>query len=669
MLNSGDARGVNREQFSFIHSSINIYAGDAGFNMPLANIWTLVSGSSEQTLALWGIARAVITRKSQDADLLQISVPDAAFDAAVLFAFESQVTIKRYPSVDSDGNPTGTPVKWFVGTCVKTPRTGRPNAEGMDYEFQGPWYALANIVYQQNWTMFDGGTQVTSPQSRVNLFANVEGALITTAAQITDALTWALGSTSLFQAGSLMAGISVPTEQGTDLTCAEVVKRALRWHPDAVTWVDYTQTPPALNIGLRSALTAASVAVTGAPANELDILSRDDLVHPVVSIKYSQVNTVNGQQALSQAVDKYPTGASEDQLRALVLSVDLAGANSSYLSQDVVTAALPSDTGSGSYADIIAWFVGKLPELADASVLATGITYTASSLNIAAINDDGSPSSGAVYGAELVDGQIADWMSVHAQLVLVTAQLSYTQLTKDSAGNSIYTNMPARTVQVKVLSTDANTQTYQSLGTTVPGDPMPMGLAENFYNALAQLQYEGAFALLEQEVGTIGGPFSGQVLNLTGSRSEWTTMKAMVHTVVEDIATGKTTLRFGPHTYLSAADMVAHLRATRQRVIPELAERADAISTGGAQVLPKTQRKQSQGKVETTPSLDVWFGAPVAGPPATPGTNKVTIQLTAIPSGLPAENLVMTPQIVSVGCPGGANQVALILMSGTWTPS
>ena len=630
--------------------------------MPLANIWTLTAGGTEQTLAAWGIARAVVTRNSQDADALEISVPDAAFDADVLFAFESQVTLKRYPSSDpSTGAPAGTPVVWFVGTCVKTPRMGRPNAEGMDYEFQGPWYALANVVYQQNWTMFDGSTQVTTPQSRVNLFTNVEGALMKTDAQITDALTWALGSTALFQAGSLMTGIYVPTEQGTDLTVAEVIKRALRWHPDAVTWFDYTVAPPKLNIGLRSTLTALNLGVAGAPASEIDIVARNDLVHPVVSIKYSQVNTVNGQSALSLAVDKYPTTQTEDQLRALVLSVDLAGAKSSYLQQDVTVAALPSNASSS--ADIIAWFVGKLPELADASVVGSSITYTAASLSIAAINDDGSSSSGAVYGSELVDGQIADWMSVHSQLVLVTAELSYTQATTDSSSNPVGVNMTKRTVQVKVLSTDANTGTYKSLGTTVPGDPMPTGLAQNFYNALAQLQYEGAFAIVQKEVGCTGGPFAGMVLNLTGGRSEWTAMNAMVHTVVEDIATGKTTLRFGPHTYLSAADMVAHLRATRQRVIPELAERSTALATGGAQVLPKTQRKQSQGKVETTPSLDVWFGAPSGG---NPGTNKVTVQLTAIPGGLPAANKTMQPRVITV-CSGAGMVSMLVLASETWS--
>ena len=643
--------------------------------MPLAQIWTLTpAGGAEQPLATWGIARAVLTRASQDADVFEISIPSAAFDDDDLFAFESLVTLKRYPSVDSAGLPTGTPVKWFVGVCVKTPRTGRPNAEGMDYVFHGvAWYALANIVYQQNWTMFAGGTAVTAPQSRVNLFANLAGALIKTDAQITDALTWALGSTALFQAGSLPAGIYVPTEQGTDLTCAEVIKRALRWHPDAVTWVDYTTTPPTLNIGLRSALTPLNLAVAGLPASELDIVARNDLVHPVVSIKFSQVNTVNGQQTLAQLTQKYPTMASEDQLRALILSVDLAGVKSSFLQQAVTVAALPN-TGLTN-AQMAAWFTAHCPELADGSVDPTSLTYdTGTPLTIVAINDDGTAAGttdpishvftpAAVYGAELLDGAIADWMQVHSQLVLVTANFSYKQSSKDAAGNPVDHNLTKRAFQVKVLSTDANTGTYKSLGTTVPGDSVPTNLAQNFYSALAQLQYEGAFALEEAEVGTGGGPFSGRSLNLTGGRTEWATMAAMIHTVVEDLATGRTTLRFGPHTYLSPADFIAHLRATRQRVIPELAERSGGVTTGGAQNLPQKHLKNAAAKVEAAASLDIWYGTPAGG---NPGANKVTFTPTDISGlSLPAANKTLKPRIIQV-CDGGTMKSQLIMASETW---
>jgi len=60
--------------------------------------------------------------------------------------------------------------------------------------------------------------------------------------------------------------------------------------------------------------------------------------------------------------------------------------------------------------------------------------------------------------------------------------------------------MKTRTVQVKVLSTDANTDTYKSSARRCRATRCRRALAENFYNALAQLQYEGAFAIMEVEV-------------------------------------------------------------------------------------------------------------------------------------------------------------------------
>jgi len=140
-------------------------------------------------------------------------------------------------------------------------------------------------------------------------------------------------------------------------------------------------------------------------------------------------------------------------------------------------------------------------------------------------------------------------------------------------------------------------------------------------------------------------------------------MAAMIHTVVEDLATGRTTLRFGPHTYLSPADFIAHLRATRQRVIPELAERSGGVTTGGAQNLPQKHLKNAAAKVEAAASLDIWYGTPTGG---NPGANKVTFTPTDISGlSLPAANKTLKPRIIQV-CDGGTMKSQLIMASETW---
>jgi hypothetical protein len=613
--------------------------------MPIAQIWTLKdAGGTEQPLAAWGIDRAILTRVSQGADTLQISVASAAFDADELFAFDGVITLYRYPTVDGDGLPTGTGVPWFAGRCVRTPRTGRPAAEGMNYEFQGPWLDLEQAVFQQTWTVFSGSSQTTGPQSRVNLASSITGALITTAAQITAALAWAVGAGANLQAGSLPTGIYIPAEQGTDLTCAEVILRMLRWMPDVVTWFDYTTSPPTLNMANRASLTALNLAVAGLPAEEIDITARHDLVPPVVVLKYSQTNAVNGEQTLNLLTEKYPTGQAERQRRAVVLSIDLQGARSSYLTQKIVAPAIDATNA--------AWWQLHCPELNDATI---------ASLSVLGGTDAVTPvnSGETAHANELKDGAIADWMNKNTSEVIVTAQLTFNQTTVDGAGSTVTHKIVGRTYSVRLISTDASSNTYQSIGSASPADPKPANLAQSYYAALSQLHYEGTFAIVEQEVGTLavadtGAPYSNRVLNLTGGLTEWLTMAAQIYEVTEDLGSGRTTLRFGPPKHLSPADLVAQLRASRTRVIPELAQRSGGIATGGGQTLPGKHKDQASAKVEATPDLVV-----------TNGSNTVTVRLTGL-SGAPAQNLTMLARSMQICDGSGAYKNVLVLSSETF---
>jgi hypothetical protein len=617
--------------------------------MPISDIWTLVDNttSTSKLVDAWGISRAVLTRVSQAPDKLAITVSSAKFDDAPLFAFGDSVTLLRYNGTSN--------VTWFTGKCITLPRSGRPNAESMDYEFLGPWDDLDNIVYQQPWTAFAGGTLSTAYQACVNLFSNVAGALITTEAQINDALMWATGAGAALTIGALPTGIEVPTEQGTALTVAEVVKRALRWHPDAVTWFDYTTSPPTLNIGVRGSATGLSLAIAGAPAAAIDIQERYDLLHPVVQLQYQQVNTVNGVQQLSQLAEQYPAGSTLVP-RALIIPVTLAGSRTTFLSQVISAAAIPSPTTA-------AWWKAHLPELSDASI--ASLSVDSGSDVLTALNDDGTvDGGGTVYANELLDGAIAAWIDGHTQPALITAKITYAQTTTDVDGNVVTRNITSRVVSVRVITTDVSAGTYYSMGTTLYGDIKPTGLAANYYAALNQLQYEGEFSITEVEVGTMGGPYAGYVLNLTGGVTAWATMNAQVQQITEDIATGKTTFKFGPHKLLSPADLIAHLTAARNRVIPELVDRATGVVTGGEQDLPGKHKKHVTGKVETTDSMDVAFVG-------TDSANyKVTMKPTSIPGGslLPVSNLTMTPKVLSLFCTStGLMTNYLVLMSEGWT--
>ncbi|HTH49409.1 MAG TPA: hypothetical protein VMB21_17970, partial [Candidatus Limnocylindria bacterium] len=106
--------------------------------------------------------------------------------------------------------------------------------------------------------------------------------------------------------------------------------------------------------------------------------------------------------------------------------------------------------------------------------------------------------------------------------------------------------------------------TYSTTTQDVAAEPIPVGLARQLYEALADPQYDGQISLAAAECPALG---LGCVLNLTGGRPEWLSARALVQTAEYDIDSGTTTLRFGPANHLGVADIIELLRAARQRRI------------------------------------------------------------------------------------------------------
>ena len=74
----------------------------------------------------------------------------------------------------------------------------------------------------------------------------------------------------------------------TDITCAEAMRRMLRWIGGVVsaTWFDYTQSPPMLRVSTRDQLPAVGLPFAG-QAKEVKIIRRDDLIPPAIHLKFT----------------------------------------------------------------------------------------------------------------------------------------------------------------------------------------------------------------------------------------------------------------------------------------------------------------------------------------------------------------------------------------------
>jgi hypothetical protein len=213
----------------------------------------------------------------------------------------------------------------------------------------------------------------------------------------------------------------------------------------------------------------------------------------------------------------------------------------------------------------------------------------------------------------------------------------------------------------KVMSTDLNTGWFTQLDGVWSPEPVPTGLAQAYYTALSALQYEGNFEITEQECGTIGGPFLGKVLNLTGGALEaWSSMNAAIFETTEDIATGTTKLRFGPVEYLSPKDWITWLRVNRWREVGYLAARTSGLLTIGAHPVGGTHKHDRGGNASRGPAKAT----------VTVGGNAVTVQPTTVDNAvtdLPGPQALMLREVQM--CVSGSMQTVLALISAPYTPS
>ena len=545
--------------------------------------WTIVCNGTETLLADWGLTRVTRRIVSQGVDELTFSADGTSADAAPLFPNHATVVLWRDRTANGDGTFSGG-TTWFQGLVVQVPRAGGPGDESMMYKAVGPWWYLENRVFQQPYeNIFLGFAVAGDPTTALygqatssHLFLNqgdTSGALtkITTGVQIIQALNWALKPfvdahiTPPFQIGNITPALDVPIDEVRDITCAEVIHKMLRWSPDAVTWFDYTTTPPTFNCVRRADMPVINVAANGSgPLKDFTINARYDLQAPSVQIFYETVSSVNGQESLSLIKDFYPNPLPTDpqkQFASLQFTVDLQG-----ISAHVTTAKITVDPINPADPN---WWLGKHPQFkphdptnpADNNSEYLSFTIDATTLQRSAnppVDAGGNAVADKNFANELTTGQLTDWMTFKAQRI--TLKVLATVVTRKG---EIKNNVP---LTYQCLSTDATSGTFTNQSVIAYPEPVPVGLAQYIYEAINVLQFEGGMTLQEPDVS--GSLLIGNFFNLTGGAlAEWSTMAAMVQAVTEDIDNGRSNIEFGPPHYLSAGELVDLLRVNRARII------------------------------------------------------------------------------------------------------
>lgn len=561
----------------------------------MAIVWK-INGTALATL---GAENVVLRLANQAADVLSFEIP-MAFDGTAAFALGDEITLTR--TVDADPAVT-----WFRGYLRGLPRAAGGDREGTSYEARGGWDLLERRAYLQ---IFKQASDLEDPEStlvdvrrgRVILAQDDTGAKVSLSSAVSDIAAYAVDSGAPLQVGTVSLGsVTVPWDETTDVSCAAAIGRLLQWRPDAVAWFDYTTTPPTFNCVARGSLSSVSLAVKPAgvadnpalyaPIESISIAPRPDLQVERVALFYIATNRTNEAVWEKVTTDVAPAGTTGREDNCLVRTIQLAGSvyQSSILEQRIKTEIIPTavratyttpiTTGS-DFTALQSWWKKH-----DAALGASNVTIKAflrgGLERIEPAAPDMAPVTQPTY--ELLNGAITDWMKDY-QGVDVEQQTIRAEVLIEVADPAV----PARKelmvhpVAVTVTATNAAKSLYTFLESDsfLEAEDVPTGLASAIRTALNHVQYQGSITLVEREASGLAKV--GQKLNLTGSRTEWETMAALIQETQIQVNEGRTSVVIGPAGSIDAGGLVelARTNRTRQPVASSM------VRIGGRRVTP-----------------------------------------------------------------------------------
>ncbi|MDR0590797.1 MAG: hypothetical protein LBG09_03035 [Puniceicoccales bacterium] len=515
--------------------------------------WKLLYGGEEKSLAQWGISEVIRRLKNQSTDLVTFKIPGDAIGGPLQFEPGEVVQIFR-------GNQ-----RWFYGVVTKTPIYGSVGEEFRRYELGGPWWYLDSIIYQQLWkepSDWDDAAAPLSdvPKSHLILGQGSDGDPITIGEQLGEVIAYAnaaVGYDVIALGEEVTLPIYIPFDECKDLSCGEVIRRLLRWVPDAVTYFDYTQAVPVFHVVRREQLSPLVLDVHD--LSEFYFVPRHDLRVQAVVLKFEKTHKSGGKSWKTVEVQRFPADATGQELRALVMTIELEGVQSTSIKQDIEVELIQMSSET--------WWRNHLPALKNVSDLVVE-----------------SYSRGGTLPNELISGSVADWMDCSVERDIIRASISY-----DAGDEAVH----YRDVAVKINTTDAQSKTYRSLVSYVGEETVPDNLAAHIYEGVSVLQYEGKIVYVRAEVG---GDFLGKAINVTGGRLEWESMGAVVQSVEEHLDTGKAVIILGPAKHLGPDDLSELTKSNRYRVASRnFHARRTAEASGNAYV-----EQGKYGPVENT---------------------------------------------------------------------
>jgi hypothetical protein len=489
-------------------------------------------GANWATFATAGIVDCVITLRATGADDCRFAIDPALWTQAATFATGDTIQIKQDTTVR------------FCGRISELPREASGGNHRLSYVAEGPWARLERITFGQTWKLRNSdGDLVDVSKPRVVLGQSDAGAQLTNGAQIAAVIDFLIARGVPILKGTIDAGVAMPYNEQTMLTCADAIRTCMRWSPDWVAWWDHSTLDsgvykPTFHCRARANLTAAAVDLTSTTKpEEAALRPRADLVVPGIKIVYEKAQSYDGNNWNSYELD---SAGDDDNVECVELLFQLQGVTTTLLRQTLVVEAYPTTNGDKT------WWRAQLPWLVDIA-----------DADLVISDEDWSGSQN--YANYLVDGCVPEWLqsTVGTEEETITAKIAYVR--RDGDDNALE-DVEEREVSLKLLSTDATSREYITVGSIDFGETTPTGVAAALYASWSVLHYEGTLSLIQAAPDFTLVP--GLKLNISNGLAAWATMAALIQEAAISLADGLTTIRIGPPGRLDADSLVGLYRAT-----------------------------------------------------------------------------------------------------------
>ncbi len=410
-------------------------------------------------------------------------------------------------------------------------RHGRGTDRVQDVTVAGPWSKLNRLVFRQTW----GVGNVAFSSSRVILGQTAAGLGQHMKAQLAEIAGYAATpcGISLASADNHAPEQYLPLDEARDITCADAIRRELRFFPKLVVRFDYSSTTPALEIVDPANADAASYAATIPKTDREYVYNAHPVKYVDVTVDAVEI-TVNGDSAsFHQEYPAIPSGTSPLDILHVTVPLARGGGSTTNESFEIESEAIPSALNN------VHWWATKHPRLAN--VAESAISFSTSPTR--------SPSN---YGY-IVKNTKDEIEAAGKHCEVSRFQCKVKIETTDDVEEEVALTMD-------FLTTDARSGTYtvQTGSTATAGETLPTGLAQALYEQRSQsLVSESMTVRLGDSFPKLGDKLTETV----GSSSE----TLFLQSFDVDVADLTARLSFGQPEHLSAEDMRSLLNGFRQR--------------------------------------------------------------------------------------------------------